>query len=263
MSTSFTTALSQEQRFPLQESCILLGYVGSIAHETYIPKEEASGIDDKDLMGIAIPPKEYFYGLHNYEQTEIRPRKTNEWDIVIYDIRKMFRLLLKNNPNVLSILFLKPSHYLIKDSLGEKIIQNRDLFLSKQVYHSFCGYARAQATKMERWEFKGYMGEKRKSLVEKFGYDCKNAQHLIRILRQGIELLVEGKMYVNRGNKDAAELIAIKKGEWSLHDVKKEADKLFKLAEEAYVKSSLPNSPNDNAINKLLIEIVEEKLLTF
>jgi len=261
--TKYQTALMQEQRFDLLDNTILLGYVGSIANETYIPKEEDCGIDDKDIMGICIPPIKYFFGLKQYEQTEIRPTESNEWDCVIYDIRKMFRLLLKNNPNVLSILFLKPSHYLIKDELGELIIENRNIFLSKQVYHSFCGYARAQAVKMERWEFNGYMGKKRKNLVEKFGFDTKNAQHLIRILRQGIELLVEGQMYVNRGNKDAAELISIKKGEWSLQDVKKEAEKLFKLAEGAYIKSDLPNEPNFNEANDLLVSIIEQKLRKF
>lgn len=33
------------------------------------------------------------------------------------------------------------------------------------------------------------MGEKRKQLVAKHGYDTKNASHLIRLLRMGMEFL--------------------------------------------------------------------------
>ena len=61
---------------------------------------------------------------------------------------------------------------------------------------------------MERNACKGYMGEKRKRLVEKFGYDTKNASHLIRLLRMGMEFLVDGELHVER--EDAKELLRIK-----------------------------------------------------
>jgi len=52
------------------------------------------------------------------------------------------------------------------------------------------------------------MGAKRKSLVEKFGYDTKNAAHLILLLRMGIEFLSVGVLHVKR--HDAQELLEIK-----------------------------------------------------
>jgi len=42
------------------------------------------------------------------------------------------------------------------------------------------------------------MGKKRRELVMRVGYDSKNAAHLIRLLRMGIEFLTEGTMYVER-----------------------------------------------------------------
>ena len=61
------------------------------------------------------------------------------------------------------------------------------------------------------------------------GYDAKNAAHLIRLLRMGIEFLTEGTMYVER--VDGPELLTIKRGEWPLEKVKAEAERLFQLAQ--------------------------------
>jgi hypothetical protein len=55
---------------------------------------------------------------------------------------------------------------------------------------------------------------------------------------------------------DAPELVAIKSGAWTLEKVKKEAERLFKLAEEAYIRSALPPEPNRKAAEALLIEII-------
>jgi DNA relaxase NicK len=46
----------------------------------------------------------------------------------------------------------------------------------------------------------GYMGKKRRELVVRVGYDAKNAAHLIRLLRMGIEFLTEGTLYVERAD---------------------------------------------------------------
>lgn len=57
------------------------------------------------------------------------------------------------------------------------------------------------------------MGERRKALVRRHGYDTKNAAHLIRLLRMGIEFLQSGELLVDRSGHDAGELLAIKRGE--------------------------------------------------
>ena len=49
------------------------------------------------------------------------------------------------------------------------------------------------------------MGEKRKAIVRKYQYDVKNAAHLIRLLRMGIEFLETGELRVFRA-MDAEEL---------------------------------------------------------
>jgi hypothetical protein len=181
-----------------------------------------------------------------------------EWDVVGYELRKFVGLLLKNNPNVLSMLWLEQKHYIDVHPVGQMLLDNRELFVSKKAYHSFTGYAHAQFKKMTNHAFEGYMGEKRKSLVKKYGYDCKNAAHLIRLLKMGIEFLSEGRLYVER--QDAAELLSIKRGEWTLEAVQDRAGHLFRLAEEAYVRSSLPAEPAYEAVDLLLQRMLKTYL---
>ena len=135
-------------------------------------------------------------------------------------------------------------------------LDNRDIFLSKLCYKTFGGYAYSQLRRMEKFKTEGYMGQKRKQLIERFGFDCKNASHLIRLLKMGIEILTTGEVNVFR--EDSQLYIAIKQGEWSLERVKSEADRLFKLLDEAYVRSKLPDKPDYEKINKLSIEILSD-----
>ncbi|MCI0563048.1 MAG: nucleotidyltransferase domain-containing protein, partial [Nitrososphaera sp.] len=237
--------LSQEEsERVLPEGVILLGYRGSISHGMYVKPTEPTGIDDKDIMVVFIPPTECYLGLKDYQHHEV---KLKEWDSVCYEIIKMAKLLIASNPNVLSLLWLRESDYIFKDMWGQLLIEHRRLFVSKRAYQAFSGYAYGQLRKMTHQAFQGYMGDKRRKLVEQFVYDTKNAAHLIRLLRMGIEFLNEGELYVFR--EDSQQILEIKRGEWELRRVLDEADRLFERAEEAYDRSSLPASPQTDRIN--------------
>ena len=246
--------LSQDQcleAFPLFP--VLVGYRGSIAHGMYVPNSNPNSIDDKDIMGVTIATSDYYFGLKQFEHKETM---IDPWDIVVYELRKFVRLLIKANPNVLSLLWLKPEHYVFKNGIGDRLIENRSLFVSKNIYRAFTGYAYGQLKRMEHFKFEGYMGTKRKALVEKHGYDTKNAAHLIRLLRMGIEFLNDGVLYVFR--HDGQQLLQIKNGEWTLEKVKREAEYLFKRAEEAYDRSTLPKEPNKREINEFLVGLIKD-----
>ena len=239
-------------------STILLGYRGSVAHGTYTPSYGGSEHDDKDIMGVMIPGLSHYFGLHQYEHHEVMLKGSDGvvWDGVIYELRKYVRLLLKSNPNVLALLWLPEHLYIHVSEEGQELINNRDVFVTKQVYHSFVGYAHGQLHRMTHVNTSD-LGARRKALIEKFGFDTKNAAHLIRLLRMGIEFLTDGDLHIVR--EDAAELKEIKSGEWPLGRVLEEADRLFVLAQEAYVKSPLPPKPNYGMAEKLLIDILYRK----
>lgn len=234
---------------------ILTAYRGSHSHGTFVPSTDENSIDDIDLMSIVIPPKTYYFGLDTFGSRDTKEIKDGPWDIVAYEIRKFVRLLMKGNPNVISILWLRDEDYLTLTPQGKLLVDNRRLFNSQAAYHSFLGYAHAQLYKMTHLAFKGYMGDKRKRLVEKFGYDCKNAAHLIRLMRMCNEFLINHEFQVYR--HDAKELIDIKTGKWSLHQVQKEADHLFKFGEELFKKHGhhLPEEVDKQKVNDLLLEV--------
>lgn len=240
---------------PLSDWSILLGYRGSIAHGMYVPPKEPTSIDDKDLMGVCVPPIDYYFGMNKLGSDGTKEIKQDEWDIVVYEAKKFIRLLAQGNPNVLSMLWLESNYYLHMTNAGRLLIGNRHLFVGKHVYHSFTGYAHSQLHRMTHNAFQGHMGEKRRGLVEKFGYDTKNAAHLIRLLRMGTEFLIEGELHVLR--EDAKQLLEIKRGEWTLDEVMKEADAGFQLAKEAYIRSPLPTVPDLEKINKLCVDILQ------
>ena len=242
--------LNSHDKFDLWEQSIVLAYRGSIAHGTFIPNSNPSSIDDKDILGIALPTPQYFFGLKSFEQFE---RQEGVWDVLIYDFRKAIRLLIKSNPNILQILWTPDKHILKTTDIYKKLVENRKLFVHKGIYKAFCGYSYGQLRKMENMAYNGYMGQKRKSLVDKFGYDTKNAQHLIRLLRQGIEFLETGELIVER--PDAEELKQIKLGAWSIEKVKREADKLFKKMESAMNNTKLPDGVDSEMIHRLVVEI--------
>jgi predicted nucleotidyltransferase len=250
--------LNQAERKELIPSdLIFLGYRGSIAHGMYVPNTDPNSIDDKDVMGVFVAPVSHYIGTKKVKET--REKWYKEWDCVYYEVIKFIKLLEKGNPNVLSLLWIDDKYIIHESPEWELFRENRDAFSSKNVYHSFVGYAHGQLHRMTHMSFDGYMGEKRKALVEKYGYDCKNAAHLCRLLKMGIEFLTEGILYVERKN-DATQLLEIKRGEWSLEKVKDEADRLFDLCYEAYIHSSLPPKPDSEKINKMCIDILRNKV---
>lgn len=254
------SGLNQEQIADIiPQTPVLVGYRGSIAHGMYVPNSDPSSIDDKDVMGVCIPPKDYYFAFetHGFGHRGVREKFINEWDCVCYEVKKFVSLLVKSNPNVLSLLWLEPQHYLHLSEAGRLLIRHRELFVTKQIYHSFTGYAHGQLHRMDHQVFEGYMGAKRKGLVEKHGYDTKNAAHCIRLLRMGIEYLNEGVLYVDRSKKDGPELLEIKRGAWTLERVKEEADRLFKRAETVYDNSKLEREPDLKKVRDLMMNIFE------
>ena len=127
--------------FHMWDNAICLAYRGSIAHDTYIPNNTPSSIDDKDILGIAIPPKEYFFSLKEFQQYEI---KHEYWDVVIYDFKKFVKLLMKSNPNVMQLLWTPKDLFLKQSWQFEELIKNKHIFISKGIYNSFCGYSQNQ-----------------------------------------------------------------------------------------------------------------------
>ena len=247
------TKLSFEKHKELfPDNTVLAGYRGSVAHNMYLPNIDPNSVDDIDLMGVFMAPVEHYIGITKTRETVELFR--GQYDVVSYEFIKFVRLLLKSNPNVMSLLWIKDNHYIKRHEYGQLLIDNRDLFVSKLAYKSFTGYAYDQLKKIEKFNCAGYMGAKRRKLVETYGFDLKNSAHCIRLLKMSIEFLTTGELNVFR--QDAPMLLEIKTGKWTLEQVKEEAARFFKLADEAYIRSKIPDKPEYEKVEKIVKDIV-------
>ena len=238
------------------EACLILkSYRGSISYGT----NQADS--DTDLTGIFVPPKNYWIGLHKVESVE---PADDEYDICYHSLRHFFELAIKANPNILEMLFLRDNMYITHEvpkhlkGIGKKLIEHRDMFLTKKVKYTYMGYAFAQLHRMDKLNKNANTNPKRLALVKKHGYDTKNAMHLFRLMRTGLEILTTGELHVYRPDK--AFLLEVKNGKYTYDEVVVEAKRYEKLMEEAVVKSDLPTKPNFDKVEKLLMELTEEAL---
>lgn len=234
-----------------RDHLVLYGYRGSRAHNM-----ETVETDDVDTMGVCIPPLSYYFGLDKFEVKDYGINDAGE-DIVVYEYRFFVNLLLKGNPNVLCFLWNDPSMFLSCDGAGAQLLLNKGLFSCKTpVYNATKGYALSQLKKMYNPSVDAYKQSQRRASFNKYGYDTKNAAHLIRLLVMGIEFLQTGEMETYR--HDAERFLKVKRGEYSLANLESKATGLLMDLEDAYAESKLPDLPDYATINEKTTEWLNE-----
>jgi predicted nucleotidyltransferase len=114
-------------------------------------------------------------------------------------------------------------------------------------------YRQAKERHTNYWTWKDNRNTKRSALEEEFGYDCKHAMHLVRLLRMGEEVLSGKGVIVKR--PDAQELLSIRNGAWSYEKLLAYAESKDTLIREVLYKStSLPKYPNIKLASKVLMQ---------
>lgn len=122
----------------LGKNIIMIGLGGSHAYGT---NNENS---DLDLRGCALSRKHEILTNVNFEQFV-----NDKTDTTIYAFNKLIHLLSNCNPNTIEMLGLRPEHYLYLHPIGQELLDNSGLFLSKKAVHSFGGYANAQLRRLD------------------------------------------------------------------------------------------------------------------
>lgn len=123
----------------LGNNIIILTLGGSHAYGT---NNENS---DLDIRGCALNSKMQILTNENFEQF------VNEaTDTTIYSFNKLVALLSNVNPNTIEMLGNKPEHYFYVSPIGQELIDNAHLFLSKKCVHSFVGYANQQLYRLNQ-----------------------------------------------------------------------------------------------------------------
>ncbi len=233
--------------FSIRDHLVLQVAAGSHAYGT---TDENS---DTDLRGVMIPPEEYFTGLQRFDQCKSDPDYPKA-DICYYDIRKFFQLAMKGNPNILEI-FRSP-HRTIMLPYARDILNMWPHMLSKQIVKSHLGMATGHLKKMNHPGRK--CGTKGKRLIELYGYNTKDAMHIIRVLGQCVEILETGELTLPRPN--LVVLLEIKNGKWPIGEVQETAQVLINDVKRLEERSDLPKSADFNLVSKEVKEIVRSFL---
>lgn len=225
---------------------------------------------DMDVYGFAIPPREYVFPhlrgeivgfdepgpqfdqlqQHHIVDSSALGGRGREYDMTIYSIIKYFRLLMDNNPNIIDSLFVPRNCVLHATAVGELVRENRHIFLHKGCWAKFKGYAYSQVHKLKTKEPIG----SRKKTIDEFGYDVKFAYHVVRLLNEVEQLLVEHDIDLQR-NKE--QLKAIRRGEWSQEQVEAYFVSKERELESLYLNSTLPAKPQKRKVKTLLMSCLE------
>ena len=126
---------------------LLLVIRGSHAYGTNIENS------DTDYAGVFIQSKEDIFGFNYKEQIN-----DDKNDTVIYEIKRFLQLLASNNPTVLELLNTPKDCIIYKDPIFDRVLENRDKFITKICAKSFGGYGKMQIqkakgqNKKQNWE---------------------------------------------------------------------------------------------------------------
>ena len=247
---------------------------GNIQYETIMGSVAygvSSDTSDMDVYGWAIPQKEDIFPHLRGEipgfGTQIKPFEQLQehhvqdhdalaghgrvYDFTIFGIIKFFRLALENNPNIIDSLFTPLTCVLHSTRVGNLVRENRRLFLHKGSWPKFKGYAYSQLHKLSTREPVG----KRAELVRVHGYDTKFGYHVVRLISEVEQILIEGDIDLQRNNE---QLKAIRRGEWTEDRLRQWFAEKETHLERVYAESTLQATPNEGQIKQLLFDCLEE-----
>ena len=122
----------------VKDNIVLIGLGGSYAYGTN------NDDSDVDIRVIATNSPDAILTHKCFDQVA-----DNKTDTVIYSFDKMVKLLSGNNPNTIEILGLEPWQYLYINDIGQALIDNADMFLSKRVIKTFGAYANSQLRRLD------------------------------------------------------------------------------------------------------------------
>jgi hypothetical protein len=253
----------------------------------------------------------------NFEQKD---SGFEEEDRCLYALGQYFKLCADSNPNIIELLFIPESHYITMTDKWQKVLDKKELFLSKKAKYTFSGYAVSQANKIKRHRryftnplktkpersdyglkdaptisgdglqavanisfdllnpkfveeiraelsYRSAMKEwhdfiswrdsrnpRRKRLEELWGYDTICASHLLRLMIEGEELLLTGKIVFPLIK--AKEVLDVKLGRLPYEAFLELIEILDSSFNSWYDKSVLPKAPDRNKLTELYFDII-------
>jgi predicted nucleotidyltransferase len=199
----------------------------------------AYGLDDAesdvDRRGVYLPPAELHWSLYGVPEQLENP----DAEEVYWELQKFLTLALKANPNVLECLYTPLVEH--ASPVARELLDMRGSFLSKVVYPTYNGYVTSQFKKLQA------------DLRNKGAVKWKHVMHLLRLLLAGVTTLREGVVPVRVDEDHRDRLLSIKRGEVTFEECDAWRRALHEEFDEAFRTTRLPERPDYEAANDLLI----------
>lgn len=223
---------------------LFLGLGGSHAYGTNHAES------DVDYRGVFLDSSVRFFGLNPPFNPKPYERSEPD-DVVVHELGRFIKLALDNNPNILEILYTPATTFI--DPLFEDILENRQKFLSQLCRRTYGGYATQQVARFER----AIKGEGNDSGRFKPEHRHKHLMHCFRLIEQCTKMLETGDLDIVVTNKDELIELSVKSYD-DLDFFHEEFGK--RVARMDSVETQLPETPDEEFFNKLLIAIRMEYL---
>jgi predicted nucleotidyltransferase len=116
------------------ETILATYLVGSQAYGTATPES------DKDYRGIFILPKAAYLSISE-AVGQVSDERNNT---TYYTLKRFLELAASANPNIIEMLFMPQDCRVFESPLMQRLLERRDIFITKQAYTSHISYASAQ-----------------------------------------------------------------------------------------------------------------------
>lgn len=233
--------LAQFQEGALAEQRGFSHQKGLYEHVIYrcIVGSRAYGLDDNDsdtdYRGVYLPPADLQWSLYGVpEQLENQETQEHYWEL-----QRFLVLALKANPNVLECLYTPLIE--MTTPIADELLAMRSSFLSRLVYQTYNGYVMSQFKKMQA------------DIRNQGQIKWKHVMHLLRLLISGIQVLRDGSVPV-RVDEHRDKLLTVKRGEMPWDETEQWRLKLHSEFDRAFGETTLPERPDYDRANALLIK---------
>lgn len=171
---------------------------------------------------------------------------------VIPHLRDSYNLFYSETGAYSGIVRKETSNEVALSSIPKGEVPVSMLYFNRDGYSVYCKKYR------EYWEWVDKRNEDRYKTTMSHGknYDSKNMMHVFRLLLMAKEIATEKKVNVYR--KDREFLMDIKQGKFEYDELASKAEKLKNELPFLYEQSDLPNAPDLDSVNALLVQIRKE-----
>lgn len=244
--------LTFKNQGPWDSNKIFMAQAGSAAYGTKTPES------DIDYRGVFLAEPKHIIGLSSVESyTEEKPI-----DLQCYEFRHYVRLAMRGSPLQLEMLFY-PEDVIEYDSIYWQTLRDiRESFLGQHLKSTFGGFAQGDIKRIAA-NNTAKCGAKGKLLVEKYGYNTKQACNAWRLLRMAAILFTTGQLVVRLPEADRDEIVAIKNGKYEKEEflkfVETEDKRVFALVEN----SKLPAKSNFELVEQTVMKTCWKHLQHF